>query len=146
MSDPGSQEERRVPGESLNVQTFCLLSVIFLKWDGSIVELFLPFLHNHSQVRSLFDAWRQSCSMAGNQTNFPGAFLFLLVLADIELFLFLSVSFFTEDLHSRQFAPNLAKSRAVTGWERMAVDTLSRYHFCLHVLSNMDTLSRYRFF
>ena len=29
--------------------------------------------------------------MAGNQTNFPGAFLFLLVLADIELFLFFLV-------------------------------------------------------
>ena len=32
-------------------------------------------------------------------------------------------------MHFRQFAPNLVKSRAVTGWERMAVDTLSRYLF-----------------
>ena len=120
-------------GESLNVQTFCLLSVIFLKWDGSIVELFLPFLHNHSQVRSLFDAWRQSCSMAGNQTNFPGAFLFFLVL------LVLLVIFHTR--HALQAI--CAKSGEEPCCDWVGEDGSGHFvkvSFHQHVLPPMDTL------
>ena len=68
--------------------------------------------------------------MAGNQTNLPGAFLFFLFIVDIELFLVGLVGHIShKTCNFRQFAPNLVKSHVVTGLERMAVDTLSRYHF-----------------